>query len=291
MSTDRTREIVAVYAAKYPWIRMIDNPDRIVPKALNRAIEASHGDIIMRLDAHAAYQPNYFTALVDAIDRYDADNVGAVCKTNVLNKTPKSLAIRAVLAHPLGVGNSAFRTGIDKAKEVDTVPFGCWRRSAFDKYGNFDERLIRNQDIEFNKRIHRGGGKIVIVPDTYSIYYARETFGKLARNNYGNGKWNILTVWYTKQMKSLGIRHFIPLLFVLSLILPTIGVFFWYPLIWIAIISLILYTVIVSVVCTKISLDQSLNFIRLIQTFFTLHTSYGLGSLMGFIELSKTMNK
>lgn len=285
MSTDRTCEIIASYTTIYPWIKLIDNPARIVPPALNKAIEVSKGDIIMRLDAHAEYPSNYFSTLVDSIEKYDADNVGAVCRTDVLNKTPKSLAIKAVLAHPLGVGNSSFRTGIDKVKEVDTVPFGCWRRSAFEKYGRFNERLIRNQDIEFNKRIHHGGGKIVIVPDTYCTYYARETFSKLAKNNFGNGKWNILTVWYTKQFKSLGLRHFIPLLFVLSMILPVIAALFWHPLIWIAVTSLLCYSIVVSIVSVKLSIQQHLNFIRLVQTFFILHVSYGCGSLIGLLNM------
>ena len=68
MSNDRTREIVAQYTAQYPWIRVIDNPKRIVPPALNAAIAASKGDIIMRLDAHAIYPSNYFSALVKAHD-------------------------------------------------------------------------------------------------------------------------------------------------------------------------------------------------------------------------------
>lgn len=285
MSTDRTREIVEEYSKEYSWIKLIDNPDRIVPPALNKAISASKGEIIIRLDAHASYPANYFTALVNAIDTYDADNVGAVCKTDVLNKTPKALAIRAVLAHPLGVGNSAFRTGIDMAKEIDTVPFGCWKRAVFDMYGYFDERLIRNQDIEFNKRIHRGGGKIYIIPDTYSTYYARETFGKLAKNNYGNGKWNILTVWYTHQLKSLGVRHFIPLLFVVSLILPTIISCFWHPAVLISILSLLAYSIIVTIISAKLALQEHLNWFYLVATFFVLHLSYGWGSLMGILTL------
>jgi len=285
MSSDRTREIVADYTARYPWIRLIDNPDHIVPSALNRAIEASHGDIIMRLDAHATYSTNYFSALSYAIQTYDADNVGAVCHTDVLNKTSKTLAIKAVLAHPLGVGNSAFRTGILKAKEVDTVPFGCWKRSTFDKYGKFDVRLVRNQDIEFNKRIHRGGGKIVIIPETYSTYYARETYSKLAQNNYGNGKWNILTVWYTQQLQSLSVRHFIPLAFLLSLVLPILGTLFWLPLIWVALISLSMYSSVVSVFSMRLAKKEKLRFLYVTKTFFILHLSYGWGSLVGILKL------
>lgn len=285
MSTDRTREIVAEYTARYPWIRLIDNPKRIVPPALNAAIEVSRGDIIMRLDAHASYEPNYFSAIAAALDKYGADNAGSVCKTDVLNKTAKALAIREVLSHPLGVGNSAFRTGIDGVKEVDTVPFGCWRRSVFNRFGKYDERLVRNQDIELNKRIKAGGGKIVIIPDTFCTYYARETFSKLAKNNYGNGKWNILTVYYTHQLKSLSIRHFIPLIFVLSLLLPTIGGIFWHPLWWLGALSLAVYIAVVSIISAKIAIEKNLNFVYLVLSFFVLHLSYGWGSLMGLIKL------
>ena len=285
MSTDRTREIVADYAARYPWIRLIDNPKRIVPPALNAAIRESRGDIIMRLDAHAAYPSNYFSALAAAHSRIKADNIGAVCKTDVLNPTPKALAIREVLAHPLGVGNSAFRTGIDAESEVDTVPFGCWRRDVFDRFGMFDERLVRNQDIELSKRILRGGGCIVIVPETYSTYYARETYRKLAKNNYGNGLWNILTVWYTRQFDSLSLRHFIPLLFLLSLLLPLIAGCFWHPLWWLGVASLVAYTAVVSAISAKIAARKHLNFFYLVSTFFILHLSYGWGSLVGLLKI------
>lgn len=213
MSTDRTREIVDIYTKRYPFIHLIDNPERIVPFAMNRGIAASKGKVVMRLDAHATYESNYFSNLVAALKRLGADNVGSVCKTDVLNKTPKTLAIREVLSNKFGVGNSTFRTGIDHEMQVDTVPFGCWRRDVFEKYGLYDVRLVRNQDIELNKRIQRGGGKIYIVPGTSCTYLARETYAKLARNNYGNGMWNMLTVYYTRQLKSLSLRHFVPLIF------------------------------------------------------------------------------
>lgn len=285
MSTDRTREIVDGYAARYPWIHLIDNPKRIVPPALNAAIRASKGDIIMRIDAHAEYAPNYFSAIAGAHSRLKADNIGAVCRTEVLGKSKKTLAIREVLAHPLGVGNSAFRTGISEEKDVDTVPFGCWRRDVFDKYGLFDERLVRNQDIELSKRILRNGGRIVIIPETYSTYFARETFAKLAKNNYSNGLWNILTVWYTREFDSLSPRHFIPLIFLLSILLPAIAGLFWHPIWWLAVASLVVYTLAVGVISTKIAIKKHLNSIYLIMTFFVLHLSYGWGSLFGLLKL------
>ena len=285
MSKDRTREIVAEYTSKYPFIRLIDNPDRIVPPAMNRGIKASKGDVIMRLDAHATYEKNYFSVLVKALHELNAENVGSVCRTDVLNKTPKTLAIREVLSNKFGVGNSVFRTGVDKVMEVDTVPFGCWKREVFDKYGLYDVRLVRNQDIELNKRILRGGGKICIVPNTFCTYLARETFCGLSKNNYGNGKWNILTVYYTKQFDSLSIRHFIPLLFVLSLIVPTCLTFVYTPFIFVSLLSLLAYIILLGVLSIKLSISKRLNVFYLLAAFLILHLSYGWGSLIGLLKI------
>lgn len=285
ISMDRTREIVAEYTTKYPFIRLIDNPNRIAPWAMNIGIREAKGDVIMRLDAHATYEKNYFSALVAALKKYDADNVGAVCRTDVLNKTPKTLAIREVLSNKFGVGNSTFRTGITKAQEVETVPFGCWNREVFDKYGMYDVRLVRNQDIELNKRIIRGGGKIVIVPDTFCTYLARETYRALAKNNFGNGKWNILTVYYTKEMRSLSVRHFVPLAFVLSLIVPALVGVFWWPALCVSVLALCTYLLALGSVSAKLAVSKGLNFFYLLMSFIVLHVSYGWGSLIALLKL------
>ena len=285
MSQDCTREIVAKYTAKYPFISLIDNPKRIAPWAMNLAVKEAKGDVIMRLDAHAIYEKNYFSALVRALKVYDADNVGAVCRTDVLNKTPKTLAIREVLSNKFGVGNSTFRTGISGVQEVETVPFGCWKREVFEKYGMYDVRLVRNQDIELNKRIIRGGGRIVIVPDTYCTYFARENYHELAKNNYGNGKWNILTVYYTKEMRSLSVRHFVPLAFVLSLIVPILVGVFWWPTLCVSVLALCVYLLALGSVSAKLAVSKRLSFFYLLARFSVLHISYGWGSLVGILKL------
>ena len=287
MSKDGTRDIVENYARQYPFIHLLNNEKRIVPIAMNIGIKVSKGDVIMRLDAHAQYPANYFSVLVKALETIDADNVGAACRTDVLNKTPKTLAIGEVLSNKFGVGNSTFRLGVDKVMEVDTVPFGCWKREVFDKYGVYDERLIRNQDIELNKRIVRGGGHIYIVPDTYCVYLARETFKGLAKNNYGNGKWNVLTVYYTKQMGSLSLRHFIPLLFLLSLIVPLFCSLIWSSFVFVTIVSLLAYLLTLGGIGMKLTISKRLSFGYLLISFFVLHVSYGWGSLNGIISVLK----
>ena len=285
MSKDRTREIVAEYTTKYPFIRLIDNPNRIAPWAMNFGIKEAKGDVIMRLDAHATYEKNYFSSLAYGLKKYHADNIGSVCRTDVLNKNPKTLAIKEVLSNRFGVGNSTFRTGIDCVQEVETVPFGCWKREVFEKYGYYDTRLVRNQDIELNKRIIRGGGKIVIIPDTFCTYLARENYKALAKNNFGNGKWNILTVYFTKEIRSLSVRHFVPLIFVLSLIIPTLVGLFWRPALFVSILSLFSYLLVLGSISAKLAIKKDLNFFYLLASFIVLHVSYGWGSFVGILSI------
>jgi len=284
MSSDKTREIVKEYSKKYDYIKLLDNPDKIVPKAMNIAIKETKGEYIIRLDAHSFYPKNYFTKLIDWHQKLNAQNVGAVVITDVKNSNKKSNSIKEVLSHRLGVGNSDFRTGVYGVKEVDTVPFGCYKKEVFKKYGLYDERLIRNQDIELNKRIINGGGKIYLVPDVKCTYYSRENFKALAKNNYSNGFWNILTAYYTKTLNSLSLRHFIPLLFILSLVLPTILFIFYPKLIYIAFLSFSSYFALVIIMSLKLR-NKSNSFIYLLSSFFVLHFSYGVGSLIGIFSV------
>ncbi|MGN0068861.1 MAG: glycosyltransferase family 2 protein [Prevotella sp.] len=284
MSTDRTREIVREYSERHQNIRLIDNPQRTVPFAMNTGIGMATGTVIIRIDAHAAYAPNYVSTLVKTLEETGCDNVGAPCQTDVAVKTDKTLAIRQVLCHRFGVGNASFRIGIDKVKEVDTVPFGCWKKTVFDKYGLYDTRLTRNQDIELNKRIANGGGRILITPHTHSTYFARETFSALARNNYQNGLWNVLTVFYTRQFKSLSLRHFIPLAFLLSLIVPVLLSFVCPWALLIAGISLAAYLSLIVSISWSLS-RKGLSFVNLVKAFITLHLSYGWGSMVGLFRI------
>jgi glycosyltransferase involved in cell wall biosynthesis len=285
MSSDRTREIVASYARKYDFVRLIDNVKKIVPVAMNLGIRQAKGEYIIRLDAHAEYPGDYFSKLIAWHRKLDADNVGAVIETKVQHRTPVSIAIQKVLSSRFGVGNSDFRVGTDTPKEVDTVPFGCYKREVFEKYGYYDERLERNQDIELNKRILSGGGKIYLVPDVTCTYYARESLKALAKNNYANGRWNILTAYYTGTLRSLSLRHFIPLFFVLSLLLPLLLSLAEPRLLWLGVLSLCSYLSLVIIVSLKLKDKQTMLW-DIVTTFLTLHLSYGMGSLVGMFQVA-----
>ena len=180
-SSDRTRDIIANYMLNYSFIKLLDNPKRIAPAALNIGIRASSGDIIMRLDAHAKYPANYFSLLVSKLKESGADNVGGVCRTLPAKDTSVCRAIAHAMSSPFGMGNSYFRIGSDHEMWVDTVPFGCFKREIFDKIGLFDEELVRNQDDEFNGRIIKNGGRILLLPQVVVDYFARDSLTKTAK--------------------------------------------------------------------------------------------------------------
>ena len=279
-SQDNTLNIIKEYQEKYSFIKLLHNSKQFTPISMNMGIKVSIGDYIFIISAHAEYQDNYFTLLVEEIKRLNANCVGGVLETEVKNSNRKSNSIKKILTHKFGVGNADFRTGGSEIKKVDTVAFGCYSKETFEKFGLYNEKLIRNQDIELNKRIINGGGKIYLTPSVKATYYARENFMDLAKNNFANGKWNILTAYYTKTFSSLSLRHFIPLIFVLSLLLPTVLSLFNLKFLWIALLSLVSYLslVIISSLKTK---DKNSSFFYLVVSFLTLHLSYGFGSLVG----------
>lgn len=283
-SSDKTQSIITGYSLKYNFIKLYSNPYRFVPYAMNIGIKNSSGDFIIRLDAHSYYPVNYITELIKNAIRYETDNIGTVCLTEVKKETAKSSSIKFVLSNKYGVGNSLFRVGVSSPIEVDTVPFGCFTRSIIEKVGGYDERLIRNQDIEINKRIKRLGGRILLLPEPKCIYFARESYKSFAKNNFLNGKWNILTSYYTKDINSLSIRHYIPLLFFISIILPLMLSIINSEFIILSLFIVGIYLVfMVFVSINKFKL--SVKTIYAIFSFILLHFSYGMGSFMGLFDI------
>lgn len=282
MSTDRTREIVMEYMVICPYIRLIDNPKRIVPPAMNIGIRASKGDIVIRLDAHAFFPDNYFSELVRFLHKLQADNVGGVCRTLPINDSVVCQSIASVLSSSFGMGNSHFRVGASDVMEVDTVPFGCFRRELFDKIGYFDEELIRNQDDEFNGRIIKNGGKIYLIPSLVIDYYARDSINKVWKMFYQYGLFKPLV---NKKLGSPAtVRQFFPLFFVLGLIIgPFWGIFS------IVFLYLYLFVVLLYVLMSLyFSCKESKNILQVLTqmyVYFIVHFAYGWGYLNGIYKL------
>lgn len=290
-STDDTLVILKGLQSAAPiTMHILHNPMKTPPSAMNIGIKKAAGELIMRLDTHAAYPTNYISTLVAYKEKLQADNIGAVAITEVLNETKTSVAIKKVLSHKFGVGGGLFRTGTDKITEVDTVPFGCYSKSRLQALGGYDERLKRNQDIELNKRLIAKGGKILLIPYTHCVYFARETWRKFAKNNFENGKWNVITAYLTRNFGALSMRHFIPLLFVLSLILPALLALIYWPFIFLSAVSLMAYFSLLTLVVVRMD-KTGTSFWHLLLTFLILHFSYGCGSLVGLFHLNKLAKK
>ena len=227
MSDDGTRTVLAEYAARNPLVRVLDNPRRITPVALNLAIRAARGEVIVRMDAHVVYPRNYVSRLVAALDEFGADNVGAVLRTLPANQTAMAKAIAIGMSHPFGVGTSYYRIGTDQPRWVDTIAFFCIRRATFDRVGMFDEELIRHQDGEFNARLIRSGGRILLIPDVVSYYYARATLRQVGRMFYQYGYFKPLVA--KKLGRFMTVRQLIPPGFVLALVATAVAALLWKP--------------------------------------------------------------
>jgi succinoglycan biosynthesis protein ExoA len=182
LSTDGTREAIAAFQADFPdlSVRVIDNTLRTIPSGVNRAIEASRGGIILRLDAHSKPFPDYVENCVKALEEGQGDNVGGVWEIQPGADTWIAKSIAVAAAHPLGVGDALYRHA-RYAAEVDTVPFGSFKRELISRIGFFDESLLTNEDYEFNARIRKAGGRIWLDPSIRSVYFARSTLQELAR--------------------------------------------------------------------------------------------------------------
>jgi glycosyltransferase involved in cell wall biosynthesis len=214
-SRDRTPAVVREYAARHPAVVLLDNPKRTAPAALNIGIRAARGDIIVRMDAHVFYPTDYLPRAVAALLETRADNVGGVIVTRPGADTPMGRAIALGLSHPFGVGNSYFRIGTAERRWVDTVPFGCFRRSLFAHVGLFDEELVRNQDDEFNFRIRRRGGRVLLLPDLVAYYYARPSLRHVARMYFQYGYFKPLVA--RKLGRIMTARQLVPAAFLLTL--------------------------------------------------------------------------
>ena len=283
LSEDGTRSIVSHYVAQHPAVRLLDNVGKTTPRALNVGIAAATGDIIMRMDAHATYPPDYIAGLVEWLGKSGADNVGGVCMTMPADESSVAHAIARGLSHPFGVGTSYFRIGTSAPRWVDTVFGGCYRRDVFARIGLFDEQLIRNQDDEFNHRLIARGGRILLVPDVVSYYYPRSSLAQLWRMFYQYGYFKPLVAL---KLGRIGTgRQVVPMVCLGLLVGLSVA----------SIASPVARFMLMLLVALYLSADFAVSFavglssgLRcagwLMLVFPTLHVSYGMGYMRGIFD-------
>jgi len=218
MSDDGTRDVLEEYNTKHPQLRFIDNPGRIVSSGLNAAIRAARGEIIVRMDAHTRYAPDYALLCLATLESSGADNVGGPARTNATGTYARAVA---------AAYHSRFCTGarfhdVNYEGWVDTVTYGCWRKSTFERIGLFDENLVRNQDDELNLRLIRAGGKIWQNPRIMSWYSPRTTLSSVFRQYFQYGYWKVAVIRKHKIPASW--RHAVPVVFALTNLLLSVAI-------------------------------------------------------------------
>lgn len=286
MSEDKTREIVKQYADKHSFIKLLDNPKKYVPSAMNIGIKHSQADVIARMDAHAVYPKTYISKSLDYLEIFNADTAGGGVETIAEDKiTAKSIAL--VLSHAFGTGGSYFRLGSKEPIWVDTIFGGCYKKEVFRKVGLFNENLKRSQDIEFNLRLKYAGAKILLVPGIPAQYYAKSNLKDFFTHNIEDGIWAIYPLKFIKMPFRL--RHYIPFMFISGLLGLALLSFVNLEFFWILLSVLLVYLVFSLYFSIKVAIrekDIRLLFLMPI-AFASRHFGYGFGSIFGSIKLLK----
>lgn len=280
-SNDGTREIVQQLMLGDSRVRLLDNPERIVPHAMNRAIAASRGEIITRVDGHADVAEDFILNSVRVLQEHPecwcaGGSIDSISATRV------GQIIAACMSTPVGVGNAHFRLQ-NYEGYVDTIAFGSYWKWVFERIGPFDEELVRNQDDELNARLIMNGGRIYMSRRIHCRYYPRTSLQKLWRQYYQYGFWRIRTI--QKLGRPATLRQLVPMLFVTGLLsLAAAAVAF--PLTRMALLVYVgLY--LGGLAAGAIVVGRRTGFAGLVLApvvFMILHFGYGLGCLWGIVR-------
>jgi succinoglycan biosynthesis protein ExoA len=185
-SRDRTDEVARALAAECPQVRVVANPSGSTPAGLNAAINASSGEIVVRVDGHAMIPTDYVTRAVEVLQRTGADNVGGVMAAEGTGDFERAVA--AAMTSRFGVGDASFHVGGEEGPAL-TVYLGCFRRLALERVGGYDESMERAQDWELNLRIRESGGVVYFTPNLHVTYRPRHSLRALSRQYHDYGRW------------------------------------------------------------------------------------------------------
>lgn len=282
-SKDKTQCIVEEYGKKYANIRLLQNPKRIQSVAFNIGVANSEAPIVVRLDAHAEYDKSYIAKCVENHQCAKYGNVGGKCIISLRRENIWSKANVILNAMRFGIGGAAFRVSNKKAL-VDTVPFGCFTRKVLNHVGKMNETLPRGEDNEFNFRIRKAGYSILFDPEIIAIYYARETFKESVKQMFANGF--SIGVLFHACPKSIGLRHFVPFLFICSIItwllLALIN-----PMLGFCILGLEMIIYLITDICASlIAAIREEWKVKIVLPLLVLsvHMAYGIGTIKGLVK-------
>lgn len=289
MSTDETRAIIQDLTLRFPKhdLKILDNSGRIVPTGMNIALRLARGEIIIRVDGHTVIAPDYVTQCVEVLQRTGADNAGG--KMNAVGLGLFSTAVTIATSTPFGIGNSRFHYS-NKEEWVDSVYMGAWDRKVFEKVGLFDEELVRNQDDEFNYRLRKHGGKILLSPTIKSEYFVRGNPLALWKQYFQYGYWKVRVL--QKNPRQMSARQFAPPFLVIAMLISVlvfVSLFFFTPRsnLWLGLAGLTpaIYVFANLIAAGYAAYQHGIKYFFLVSlAFFLLHFSYGLGFIFGLFK-------
>jgi succinoglycan biosynthesis protein ExoA len=284
LSTDSTRAVIDDFKTKHPdlEIRVVENTRRVIPSGLNRAIEAADGKYILRLDAHSIPYCDYIQNCIQGLIDGRGDNIGGVWNIQPGADTWIAKSIAIATAHPIGAGDALYRIG-GMAQEVDTVPFGAFKKDLIKRIGMYDETLLTNEDYEFNARLRHAGGKVWLDPSISSIYYSRSNLGELARQYWRYGYWKAQML--RRYPETLRWRQIIPPAFVLALLSLGVLSLLWGLARWFLVFIVILYTIIIISIGIQMSIKKKVfsYAIGVPLATATIHLTWGTALLWGLL--------
>jgi succinoglycan biosynthesis protein ExoA len=274
-STDETTAIAQELSREDPRISVVDNPAGVTPAGLNAAIRATRGEVVVRVDGHAALSPGYIRRAVQTMQRTGAVNVGGVQRAT--GSTPFERAVAMAMTSKWGVGGARFHTGGAEGA-VDTVYLGVFRREAIERAGLFDQRLVRNQDYELNIRLRNAGGVVWFDPDLWVEYRPRSSVRALARQYFEYGQWKRHVVaMYPRSMKP---RQMIPPV-VTAAVVAGVGVGVWWRPALLAPVGYALGVVAAAIQIVRRPFSEML---RVAVALPTMHLSWGAGFLSALVR-------
>lgn len=282
-STDNTRQVVADFAEGNPHlaVRIIDNPARNIPVALNLGIREARGEYIVRMDAHSVPSAGYVRRCVELLTPGEISIVGMPWQIRPGTATIVAEAIAHAVAHPFGIGDAQYRLQTSTSQLVDTVPFGAFKKSLWTELGGFNEELMTNEDYDFNYRVRKKGGKVLLDSREHSNYFARATLRELAIQYFRYGYWKAQMV--KLHPRSIRLRHLVAPAFVSSLVVFGLLSFFWIPALWVLLVVLGSYILLASLFALSIASRnrQGRLFVILPVVFLLIHWAWGLSFLLG----------
>ena len=273
--------IVVAYNAGSKLENLLEDLKKILPCGWNIALEASTGDLILRVDAHSSLPNDFISKNVNRIDMGEkivgGHRISIIDENNAWQKT-LLIAEKSIF----GSGIATYRRK-EREEYVSTLAHAAYSREVFKKVGGYDERLARTEDNEIHYRMKKAGYKFLLDPTIKSYHHARNSLSKMMKQKYLNGYWIGLTMGISP--KCFSIYHFVPLVFVLALIFSIIFAFVFSGIPLILLLGAYFTFNILNTIFSIISEKKHLDYLLLPFIFFLLHLSYGWGTLYGLIKL------